>query len=318
MKEVEIMENGKKLLIFQLILVGVIWGASYNAGKYVVHYFPPLSAASWRFAIATIFMLVFLLFIKGVQKEALKQNIWIYIFMGLVGIVGMNTLFFLGLMNTSAVNGALIMGTNPLVTVLLSSLFLRIKVNKTQILGLVLSLIGVILVISKGSFGLLFSLSFTVGDIYILIGNICWALYAVIGKKWLKNSSAIATTTFSMGFGTLLLIVLGNIEVGSNYQYLSSVPVSAWITLFFLGFFASFLAYLWWNKGINTIGANNTSVFYNLVPATSLLISFIEGDQVYWGQIIGFIVIVIGVTLALKSGWEIKSFSSKNKVKSLN
>lgn len=312
------MVKERSLLLFQLILVGIMWGASFNAGKYIVEYFPPMSAASWRFSLATLFMVVALILFKGLNKEVLKQNKWTYISMGIVGVLGFNSLFFLGLTQTSPINGALIMGTNPIVTVIFSYFLLKMKINKVQVIGFFISLIGVVLVISKASLSVLLALSFSIGDIYILLGNICWAVYGVLGKKYLKNSSVIMTSSMTMGVGTLFLILLGLFEVKGNYNYVGAMPISGWLAMLFLSFGASFLAYFWWNKGIKTIGANNTSIFYNLVPASSILISFISGHKIFLGQIIGCIIVIFGVTLVLRSDLYIKDTFKRKKSESPN
>ncbi|OCA85875.1 hypothetical protein A8F94_13530 [Bacillus sp. FJAT-27225] len=293
------MGKGRAILVLKLCLVGVMWGASFNAGNYIVKYVPPLGAASIRFIIATFCMAILVLASRRMDILVVKQNLKVYLIMGVVGIFGFNALFFLGLMKTSSVNGALIMGTNPLVTVFLSWLILKASINKIQVTGFLLSLVGVIIVISEASLDNLVSLTFSIGDMYILIGNVFWAFFGVIGKMYLKDSPAIITTAVTLPIGTSML-VLAAIALPNQYPNpIDQTPVYAWLLLLFLGIGASFLSNLWWNSGIKNLGANTTSIFYNLAPASSIVISYIAGETVLFGQIIGCIIIILGVSMVL-------------------
>ena len=120
--------------------------------------------------------------------------------------------------HTEAMNGALIMATNPLVTTLLASFILREKIIKRQGIGMLLALLGVVFVLTQGSFTILQNLSFSKGDFYILLGNICWALYGVLGRKLIKTSSPIQTTTYTMTIGAIAFMIISSTQKIS-YQF---------------------------------------------------------------------------------------------------
>ena len=111
---------------------------------------------------------------------------------------------------TEAVNGALIMATNPLVTTLLASVILREKIVKRQAIGMLLALIGVVLhtrfVYNTTTF-IIFKKGF-----YILLGNICWALYGVLGRRFIKTGNPIQTTTYTMTIGALAFIIISSTQ----------------------------------------------------------------------------------------------------------
>jgi drug/metabolite transporter (DMT)-like permease len=276
-----------------LLGFAVFTGATFNLTKFSVHYFSAASAAGWRFGIAAFLMI----FIIGIQKKVRWENVRkygkMYILLGILGIFGFNSFFFLGMKYTSPLNGALIMATNPLLSTILAYFILKTPFTRRQLIGTIFALIGVILVITQGSWEVLTTLSISIGDYLILLGNLCWSLYGVLGRKYLSHSSSMETTTYTMIVGSLCLIVL-SIFFPSPHP-LSKITLAAWGAVLFMAIFTSVLGYLWWNKGMETIGVGNTSLFFNLVPVVTMVISIITGTPVSISQILGTILVILGV-----------------------
>ncbi|MGE7673125.1 DMT family transporter [Lysinibacillus sp. NPDC094403] len=279
-----------------LIGFAVFTGATFNLAKYSVHYFSAASAAAWRFGIAALVMVLILGFQKQIKIRTIKTHWKMYILLGIIGIFGFNTFFFLGMKYTSPLNGALIMGTNPLVTAFFAYFILKNPITKQQMLGITFALVGVILVLTQGSLEIIQTLSISKGDLLILAGNICWALYGVLGRKYLNGSSSMETTTYTMIIGSLCLMIL-TVFLPSP-QPLSYVTFSAWGAILFMALFTSVLGYLWWNKGMATIGASNTSLFFNLVPVVTMILSIITGSIISLPQIVGTFLVILGVLTA--------------------
>ncbi|WP_042348113.1 DMT family transporter [Bacillus massiliigorillae] len=287
----------KHLKIYLMLLgFSIFTGATFNLAKYTVDYFSPASAAAWRFGIASVIMLIILLYTEGIKKNVLKQNVLIYIFLGMVGIFGFNTLFFVGLKYTSPVNGALIMGLNPLLTTILSRIILKDKISKKQLAGILFAFIGVLIVITQGYIETIKNLSISVGDLFILAGNTCWALYGVLGRRYIKDVSPLSTTTYTMIVGAVCLIIVS--LTTQNPVPIHNIPIQTWGAIAFMAIFTSVLGYLWWNQGIKVIGASNTSIFFNLVPIVTMIISYVTGSQITFIQISGAILVIFGVLLS--------------------
>ncbi|MBL0387622.1 DMT family transporter [Tumebacillus sp. ITR2] len=284
------------LIYILLVCSTVFWGGNFNAGKLAVDHLPPFTAAALRFGLASIVMLLILFAKEKINKEALKQNFWSFVLLGLIGVFGFNVLFFVGLKYTSAVNGSLIMATNPLITVLFAIFILKDKFTVQRAIGFLLSLIGVVAVICKGSLDTLTSLNFSGGDLIILGGNICWALYGVLGRKIVKNSTPLLTTTITMVIGAVVMIPFALAE--TQKMPLLDQPGSLWGAILFMALLGSVLAYLWWNQGIAKIGAGNTSIFFNLVPVFTMLITVVTGSTVTVAQIVGGLLVISGVVFS--------------------
>lgn len=275
-----------------LILSTFFWGANFNLGKFVVQATDPLTAAAWRFILAGAAMTLYMLFTEGVNWRGLRQNAMALAAMAAIGIFGFNISFFFGMQTTSSVNGSLIMTLNPTITVILTALVIGDAISWKQVLGLALSFCGVVTVVTGGNPAALLRLHFAVGDALILLGNLCWAAYSVIGKKWVRNLSAVQTTTSTMLIGALAMIAI------ALFQHGGSLPVPSTHTfgaIAIMAIFGTVLAYLWWNNGIRTIGPARTAVFFDLVPIFTMLIAISLGEQVSPAQYLGAVLVISGV-----------------------
>ncbi|WP_139492145.1 DMT family transporter [Brevibacillus dissolubilis] len=286
-------------LKWYLMLLGFTFftGATFHLAKYAVAYFSAPSAAAWRFGLAAVTMILILTMREGFKSATIRQNGGAYLLLGIVGVFGFNALFFIGMQMTSAINGSLIMATNPLVTTILAALLLHNRITVRQGIGIGFSLAGVVLVITQGSWDVIRTLSFSTGDLLIMLGNICWALYGVLGRRWVKNSSSLATTTYTMIMGAVCLVVASLIGP-ANPVSVTDVPMLAWGAIGFMAFFTTVLGYLWWNQAMAELGAARTAVYFNLVPVVTMVISVVMGSAVTWLQVLGAGLVIAGVLIA--------------------
>ncbi|MCK6258491.1 DMT family transporter [Fictibacillus sp. KIGAM418] len=287
----------KNLSVYLMLLgFAVFTGATFNLGKYAVGYFSPASAAAWRFGIAAIVLLLILIVKEGVKKTTLSRNLAAYAALGIIGVFGFNTLFFTGLKYTSPISGALIMGTNPILTSVLALFLLKEKLTKQRMAGIGFAFIGVVLVITQGSWETLMSQSFSKGDLIILGGNLCWASYGVLGRKWVKDSSSLETTAYPMLIGAAALIAVSLFSRPPAYT--PHIPLGGWGAILFMAICTTVLGYLWWNLGIRKIGAGKTSLFFNLVPVVTMIISAMTGTSITYPQLLGVGCVILGVLTA--------------------
>lgn len=283
----------KNILVY-LLLVGsaTFWGANFNVGKLAIGIITPMSVIAWRFIIASLLMLIILFMKERPTWKAIRPNIWMYVLLGIIGIFGFNGLVFVGLSRTSPVNASLIMATNPIVTVILSAIFLRERMQARQAIGMLVSFTGVMLVLTNGSLGRLGTVS--VGDLLVLAGNICWALYSVLSRRYVKNSSPLTTSAITMLVGAVCLAPFANTYHAATTP---SMVAAAWFSIIFMALCGSVLAYLWWNLGIAQIGANRTSIFFNLVPVMTMVFASFSGETIMATQLMGTFLVIAGVIL---------------------
>jgi drug/metabolite transporter (DMT)-like permease len=279
-----------------LVLSSIFWGANFHFAKIAVNSISPVIGASYRFIIAALLLIAILCFSAPVDWRLLKKHFLIYVLLALFGVFGYNLLFFNGMKTTSTVTGALINATNPLMTVLISRFILKTRLQPLQIAGIALSFAGILGIISKGNLNLLTSLNFVTGDLYILGATLLFGFFNVYTRKYLSGVSPILTTTAITSIAALMFMTL--LVVQNTPLPLYEVSTSVWLAIVCMSVFGSVLAYIFWNKGLNEIGANKTAAFTNLVPLSAALISIGLGEKISSGQIVGGVFIISGVIIS--------------------
>ena len=269
-------------------LAAIFWGANFNLAKPVVAEMHPYIAASSRYLMAAAIMLAITYYLG---ERVPLRHFKTYVILGLIGVFGFNLFFFLGMQNTSAVNGALIMALNPLMTSLFAYFLMRQKPSLRQTIAFPIGLLGVgIVVLGAGA-----RLQIATGDIFILSACASWALYNVYVRKLMPtDTSGIASTAGIMTVGAIALTLVALVS-GEHFIIPSLHAGSALLIMTVCG---GVLAYLFWNAGIAKHGAAKTAVYINLVPVASMVIAAIEGTPPNHAQLIGGILVIGAVTFA--------------------
>jgi drug/metabolite transporter (DMT)-like permease len=282
----------------KLILTTFFWGGTFVAARFAVGEAPPFFAASCRFIIAALVLIPLAAWQGrreggGFPVPANFRQLAGLFSLGLTGVFLYNAVFFTGLKLTSASNGALIVAINPLLTAVLSALWLREKVSAGQAAGLLVSLLGVVLVIARGSLHILTTLRFNKGDLIMLGAPLCWALYSILGKMVLAKFTPLAATAYAALFGALLLVpaaLLEHVSLGGQPPGFSWL---GWLAILQLALLGTVVGFVWWYEGVQRIGTARAAAFVNLVPLFGALLAALILDErltatQFWG---GFLVI---------------------------
>jgi drug/metabolite transporter (DMT)-like permease len=276
-------------------LSAFFWGANFVLAGPILADLPPLWAAAMRFLLGAALMFV----IAGVRREKmlglLKRHAPIYLLLGTVGITGFNLFFFYALQSTSANSAALIMATNPLLTLLLAVTFLGERLTIRHLVSLPVALAGVAVVISQGDMHKLTSMSFAHGDLLMLAANLSWAMYNVLVRRYMPQGSPIVNTSWIMAAGAILLV---SVALGSD-THVSTLDAKASIAMVVMVIGGTVLAYLFWSIGIARLGAARTSIFLNFVPVFAMLVGAFLGTLPSSAQVAGGLLVLGGVTISM-------------------
>lgn len=285
-----------KLIYVLMVLVAFFWGGTFNAAGFALADFHPLTIAFFRFAIATA--VLFLLGHREIVKTPIKKKDWLnFVLLGLTGIFAYNAFFLYAMKYTSPVNGALIVGINPIVTAILATILLKEKFTARLAGGALLSFLGVVLVISEGSWRVLSSLELNAGDILTLGSVVSWSLYAIVGKKVSDSFSPMITTFYGFLTGTVILMPFGLLSKPGPAAF-AQAGWPAVAAVLYLALIASVLAFLWWNRGVAVLGASRSSIFVNLIPVATIVISLFFHETITPVQIAGCLLVIGAVMLA--------------------
>jgi len=292
------LKNSDFLCIYgKLVISACCWGGAFVAAKIVVQQLPPTLAAALRFTLAFGVLLVALLIKEGKSAWVPPKDWAPLIAAALTGIALYNILFFTGMIHTSPINGSLIVSSGPVMTTLISGLLFKEQIANRQLLGMFLSLGGVVVIVSQGSWSILRNLAFNRGDLIIACALFCWSLYTIIGKTTSKRWSSLLATTYACGLGAVILWITAWPHVLTAQWRNLELPVA--LSLVFLAVFASALAFVFWYDGVGRVGASRTSAFQNLVPVFSAVsANLILGDRIFPFHAIGAVLILYGVYLA--------------------
>jgi drug/metabolite transporter (DMT)-like permease len=295
------MEVRIKRVYLKLVLTTFFWGGTFVAARYAVGEAPPFFAASCRFIIASIVLVSLTAWQSRREQQSfpvpgnLRQLAGLF-GLGLTGVFLYNAIFFAGLKLTTATNGALIVAINPLLTAILSALWLRERVSATQAAGLILSLFGVAIVIAKGSLGVIASLSFNRGDLIMLGAPLCWALYSILGKKALSRFTPLAATAYASVSGAALLIPAALWEHAASGGAVPGFSWLGWLAVLQLALLGTVVGFVWWYQGVQLIGTARAAAFVNLVPLFgAVLAALFLGERLIGAQLWGGFLVILGV-----------------------
>ncbi|CAI0938053.1 Probable amino-acid metabolite efflux pump [Serratia quinivorans] len=291
------MKNSLPLAYLGVIIATFFWGTNFNAGAYIIAHQPPITASIERFSLATLALLLFFGLRGQLRLSTLKNNWPAYLGLGVLGFTLFNLCTFFGLQSTTPINGALILATTPLWTLVFGVIWENEKLNGSRIAGLLAGFIGVVLVITKGQIQTLLRLEVSPGDVIILLGSLAWALNMVGTRRLVNNATAIETTSYSMLFGTLALLPLGFI-FENPLQSLATTNLSVHLAVVYLALCGSLLAYLLWFNALEKIGSVRTAIFFNLAPVFTMLVATLTGTAPNVWQLAGAAWVILGVLLA--------------------
>jgi len=257
-----------------LVLAALFWSGNFIVGKFATLFeIPPLTLNVFRW-ISVWFILIPFTY-KEIHKNLpyIKKNWLVISFMGVITISTFNSVVYFALNYTQVINAVLMLAAIPAATIVLSSLMKIEKTNIFQISGLLLSIIGIGSIISNGEMQKIISLSFNKGDLWMLVCVVTWSLYSTLLKKHKFKLSQFSLIQLMVSVGILFLIPQFFYEksIGLELNYNKAF----FLILFYVVMFPAIGAYYCWQKGIEIIGPNRSTMFIQLMPLFSAVMAII-------------------------------------------
>ena len=295
----------KKHLAYSLLTLSVLfWAGNFIVGKFATLFeIPPLTLNVFRWLSVWIILMPFTYKEIYNNLNQIKEKWLVISFMGLITISTFNSVVYFALNHTQVINAVLVLAAIPAATIAFSSLMKIEKTNIFQLLGLLLSILGIGSIISNGDVQKIISLNFNKGDVWMLICVITWSLYSTLLKKNKFEFSQFTLIQLMVSAGLLFLVpqlfyekAIG-LEVNFNKAF--------FIILFYVVVFPAIAAYYCWQKGVEIIGPNRASMFIQLMPlfsAVMAIIIFKEKFELY--HFVGAAFIVSGIYLSNKKTYD--------------
>jgi len=292
------MQNIKAYVM--LVCASLFWAGNFMIGKYAfLEEIPPLSLVFYRWSLVWIILFPFTYKEIIKYKDTILNNLPLLFFLGLTSVGLFNSFTYLSLIHTQVINASLFNTAIPAIIILLCFLFKIEETNKFQILGLIISVGGILAIITKLKMEILLSLNFNKGDLIMIGGVITWGVYSTLLKKKKFTLPLLTLVHIVCTFG--LISVLPQFFYEFSNGQIIKFDTNLVYTLIFLAIFPSIGSYYCWAGAVSIIGANRAGISLSLIPLfSSIMAIIIYNEKFQFFHLIGSILIILGLFLSNK------------------
>jgi len=283
-----------------LTLCALFWSGNFIVGKFATLYeVPPLTLNFFRWLIVWIILIPFTYrdIVKNIK--IIKKNFFSTLIMSVTSISVFNSVVYYSLNFTQVLNGALMISIIPVLIIFISFIFKTEQINFSQILGLILSITGVAIIITRLDFTKLINLNLNKGDLWLLVAMLSWAIYSTMLRTHKTELKYLSFMSVIVSIGLIFLFPQFLFEI-SNHQIIRfNIPF--FLITSYVVFFAGLGSYILWNRAVVIVGPNKAGIFLHLMPVfSSFMAIFLLNEKLMNFHIIGAIVIIIGIYLSSK------------------
>tara|TARA_Y100000590_G_scaffold463132_1_gene629096 strand:+ start:1492 stop:2382 length:891 start_codon:yes stop_codon:yes gene_type:complete len=283
-----------------LICATLFWSGNFIVGKAASFFeIPPFTLNFYRWTFAWLILAPFTIPEIIKKKNYIFKNKWLIIVLGITSITIFNSIVYYSLNFTQVISGVLMISTIPVMIIIFCWLFKIEKTNSYQILGLVFSLSGVIVIITKADLSVILNLNFNKGDLWMVVAMFSWAMYSALLRKQKFKLSQLSLLQTIITAGLIFLLPAYLTELALGYR--ASINLPFILTLSYVVVFPGLASFIFWIKGISLIGSNRSGIFLHLMPIFSTVLAILIFKEKFMNyHLIGAILIIIGIILSSK------------------
>jgi drug/metabolite transporter (DMT)-like permease len=280
-----------------LSLAALFWSGNFVIGRAVSARIPPVGLAFWRWVIALVVLLVVAHRRLAADWPALRRAWRVLLPAGVLGVGCFNMLVYIGLHGTTATNGLLLQSACPAFIVGIAFAVGAGRATTRQVVGIVVSLLGVVVILTRGAPSTLAALRFARGDLFVLAAVLAWAIYTLLLARRPPGVHPLSLLTFLVAIGVAWMAPFYALERTRGARMAIDAPTVG--SVLYVSLFASLGAYVLWNEGVARIGPSRAGVFIHLMPAFgSVLAVLLLGESFRAFHLAGIALILAGVWLA--------------------
>ena len=289
-----------KIAYIFLIFATLFWSGNFIVGKAASLFeIPPFTLNFYRWTFAWLILAPFTLNEIFQKKNYILENIKILIILGITSITVFNSIVYFSLNFTQVISGVLMISTIPVMIIFFCWILKIEKTNFYQILGVIFSLLGVVVIVTKADLGKLLSLNFNKGDLWMVVAMFSWAMYSALLRKKKFELSQISLLQVIISAGLILLLPAYLIEMALGHKVNINLPFI--LTLSYVVLFPGLASFFFWIKGISIIGSNRSGIFLHLMPIFSTVMAILIFNEKFMDfHLIGATLIVTGIVLSSK------------------
>ncbi len=284
-----------------LVLAPVFWGGNITAGKLAVGHVDPFMLIIGRWAGALLILVPLAWPYVKRDWPKIKPGLPLLAMFGIFGFTGFNILMYNSSLHTTAVNGSMEQASIPVFVLLGNLLIFGVRPRLAQILGLLITILGVIWVATAGVPAKILSLDINIGDAMVLAACVIYAAYSLALRfkpltHWL--SFLVVSAFFALLAAIFAQVFIGG-GVAQFFKLLPQITPRGWAIIAYVMVFPSILAQLFYARGVEIIGANRASIFINLLPITGTILSvLLVGEIFHTYHLVASIMVISGIALA--------------------
>jgi len=280
----------------------LFWAGNAVVGRVAMADMSPYALSFWRWVLALCILLPFTGGDLLANWPTIRARWGRIVVLGTLSVGGFNLLLYMALQTTTAVNATLLSSVMPLAIMLLSWLILKESFGVWKSLGLVFSIAGVVLVISRGVPSRLLDIGLHEGDVLMLLAVGTWSLFSVLLRALPPGLPPMVFLTAQIGGGLVVVTPLYVVMAALGQAHMPMTWDSAAVVAF-TAIFPALLAFYFWNWGVNAVGATAAGFYTNLVPVfTAILGAVFLAERIVWFHWVGMALIFCGITLASRGG----------------
>ncbi len=284
------------------------WAGNTVAGRMSTGEISPMVVVFLRWFIISIFLILFLNKKLILSLKLIRGKLVWLCLMGSLGLTGFNALFYIAAQNTTAINLGIIQGIMPAIILVGSVIMFKEAVNFTKVAGLIIAFFGVLIVVSRGDYERVILLSFNYGDLVMLCACFFYSGFTL----GLKNKPVIDPIVLMTYFSLSALIFSMPLLIIEYYLGLIQVPATstAWLTILYIAFVPSFLAQIFFIRGVELVGASKAGLFINFLPIFAAILGvLLLGERLFVYHLISLFIVLLGVYLFMVIGDKEKNTS---------
>ena len=282
-----------------LALANLFWAGNWVIGRALRDAVDPISLNFYRWAISIVVLAPFALPGLAAKREVIRRNIGVLALLALIGVSAFQSLVYLGLQSTTTVNAVLINCAAPLFILAAAWVLDRERATLRQLAGIVVSVSGILVILSRGELAALRQFEFHAGDGWILLAVALWGVYSVLVKRRPPDLGGLHFTFILGGLGLLFLAPAFAWQIWHTPPRMPTLAEG--LAILYVGLAASAGAFLLWNRGIAVVGAHAAGFTLYLLPmfGTLLAIAFL-GETFGAFHAVGIATIIAGIVLATR------------------
>lgn len=274
------------------------WALNIVLGRYVAGHFPPVALSFLRWGIAFLIVLPFAWPYLKRDWPVIRRQLPLLTVLAITGTSAYNTMAYWGLQYTQAINALLTQSTAPLIIAVWTFAMFGDRLTLRQVIGILISLAGVIIILCRGDIEVLRGVSFNRGDIWFFSALIIFAFYSALMKKR-PAMHPLSFLAFSMGWGTLWLTPLLFWEMSTGR--VAPFDLTSVLTIVYVAIFPSIVAYICYNRALELIGPNRVGVLYPLIVAFGAVFAIVLlGERPQMFHAVGCVLVLGGAFIAAR------------------